>query len=163
MYFAILACMSSKVLSSQQLCHATDSEFFGFWPKKSKKLFGFVDRFIASLSESSAKKVSPDVAAEVVISNVKFACSPDAKLLVCGGAAKETLEAVAAAVKEALPDAQILCGGTLAGDPATVRGLRDCDAIILVEQLDKSDLNATVQLKERADALEKDVLGVVIG
>ncbi len=162
MYFAIMACVNEKALSPEQLCQTLNSEFFGFWPEKGKKLFAFVDRWVARLAGNVTKGMPAELATELVLANIKLACTGNAKILLCGGATKETVDAVARAIKEILPEAQILSGGTLASDPNVVRGLHECDAVILVEQLDRSDLNAAVQLKERAGALDKAVLGVVM-
>lgn len=162
LYFAVLACMNGKVLSPEQISQLLNSEFFGFWPSKDKKPFAFVDRWIARLSGNETKGKPAELATELVLANIKLACAENAKILLCGGATKETVDALAASIKELLPAAQIHCGGTLAGDPAVVRGLHECDAVILVDQLDRSNLSAAVQLKDRADAMNKDVLGIVL-
>lgn len=162
LYFLIMALANEKALSSEQICQVLNSKFFGFWPKKGKKLFGFIDRWIAHLAGDATKGLSPELATELVLANIKLACAANAKILLCGGATKETVEAVGLAIKGLLPEAQIISGGTLTNDPAVVRGLHECDAVILVEQLDKSDLNTAVHLKERTEALDKTVLGVVL-
>jgi hypothetical protein len=82
--------------------------------------------------------------------------------MLCGGAAKEIIAEVADAVKAQLEGVEVICGGTIGADPVVVRGVAECDAIVLVEQLDKSDLSAAVQIKERAQAMNKPVLGVVV-
>ena len=74
-------------------------------------------------------------------------------ILLCGGAAKETVAEIAQAMKAQLPNLEVISGGTVGSDPAVVRGLAECDAVILVEQLDQSDINAAMQLKARAKEL----------
>jgi hypothetical protein len=68
---------------------------------------------------------------------------------------------LAEAVKAQLQNVEVLSGGTIEADPAVVRGVANCDAVILMEQLNRSSINAAVALKERSQAMEKAVLGVI--
>lgn len=168
-YFAIIGIMKGKVLSSKAVSEAVNVDFFGFWTQidretknKRKKAFAFVDEWIDNASGCTVKGMTPETAAELVISNIAVACAESKKVMLCGGAAKEVVEEVANAVKAQLPDVEVICGGTIGLDPVVVRGVAECDAIVLVEQLDKSNLSAAAQLKERAQAMNKPVLGVVV-
>ena len=83
------------------------------------------------------------------------------KLLLCGGADVKITAGIAEALKEQLPDVEIIFGGTVGFDPAVVRGMAECDAVVMIEQLDKSVLSAAVQLTARAKSMNKPVLGVI--
>lgn len=162
LYFAVAGILSGKVLSSGQLCLAVGSEFFGFWPKTSKKRFAFVDRWIGLASGVTNPEMTPEIEKDLVLSNAAVACGGKTKVMLCGGGARETVAAVADAVKEQVPGVELISGGTIGFDPNVVRGLSECDAVILVEQMDKSSLTAAVQLKDRAKAMGKPVVGVVL-
>ncbi len=168
-YFAVIGIMKGKVLSSKAISEAVNVEFFGFWSKTNKETktnrknaFAFIDKWIDNMSGCAVKGMTPEVATELVLSNVTVACAESKKVMLCGGAAKEVVAEVANAVKAQLPGVEVISGGTIGLDPVVVRGLAECDAIVLVEQLDESSLGAAVQLKERAQAMNKPVLGVVV-
>ena len=166
-YVAIVGMMKGKVLSSKQICDVTKVEFFGFWPQANtktsrKKAFSFIDKWIDNMSGYTVKGMAPETAAEIVLSNIAVACAESKKIMLCGGASKDVITEVAEAVKAQLPGAEVISGGTIGRDPVVVRGMAECDAVVLVEQLDNSGLSAAVQIKERAQAMEKPVLGVVV-
>ena len=162
-YFAIVGILKGKVLSSKAVSEAVNVEFFGYWPKATKKkAFAFVDGFIDNMSGCTVKGMSSETATELVVSNIAVACAESKKVMLCGGASKEVIAEVANAVKAQLPDVEVICGGTIGLDPVVVRGVAECDSIVLVEQLDESALDAAVRLKERAQAMNKPVLGVVV-
>ena len=77
-------------------------------------------------------------------------------------ASEEDLAALSAEMKVQLPGVAVISGGTIDSDPAVVRGLVECDAVIMVEQVNRSAMTAAVQLKNRAKALDKPVLGCVM-
>jgi peptidoglycan hydrolase CwlO-like protein len=168
-YFAVVAIMKGKVLSSKAVSEAVNVDFFGFWTQidretknKRKKAFAFVDEWIDNASGCTVKGMTPETAAELVVSNISVACAESKKVMLCGGASKEVIAEVANAVKAQLTDVEVICGGTIGLDPVVVRGVAECDSIVLVEQLDESSLAAAVQLKERAQTMNKHVLGVVV-
>ena len=161
-YFVVAAVLSGKILSSEQLCSAMQCDFFGVWPRKHKKFLGSVDRWADRVSGNAAKDTTLEGATNLVLSNASVSCGSMKKILLCGGAAKETVAEIAQAMKAQLPNLEVISGGTVGSDPAVVRGLAECDAVILIEQLDQSDINAAMQLKNRANAMNKPILGAVL-
>ncbi len=162
LYFAAIAAFGSKLLSPGQICESTGSKFFGFWPKKGKKLFAFIDNWLDRLAGNGAKNMASDLATDLVLSNIKLACADSKKVLLCGGAPRATLDALTSAVKALLPGAEIFTGGIISNDPDVVRGLMECDAVILVEQLDRSGMHAATELKDRIQDMNKPLLGVIL-
>ena len=162
MCFVIVGIMGGKILSSEQLCEVLQCEFFGYWPKTRKKLFGFVDRWIDRMSGNAAVDMTYESATNLVLSNAVVVCSGMKKVMLCGGATKETIAEMADAMKAQIPNVEVVCGSTIDSDAAVVRGVAECDAVILVEQVDKSGIHAAMQLKNRAKAMNKPVLGVVL-
>ena len=108
------------------------------------------------------KDMTPELATNLVLSNVVVACEGSTKIMICGGAKKETIDAVACAIKEQLSNVDIISGSTIDVDPVVVRGVSECDAVILVEQLDKSGLSAAAQIKEQLDKINKPMLGIIL-
>lgn len=161
-YIAVMGIMNGRVLSSEQVSYALNSKFFGYWPKTGKKKFAFVDRWIDRMYSRKSKDMTPERATNLVLSNVAVACDGISKIMLCGGANKETIDGVACAIKEQLSDVDIISGSTIDVDPDVVRGVSECDAVILVEQLDKSDLNAAAQIKDQLDKANKPILGVIL-
>ena len=161
-YIAVMGIMNGRVLSSEQVSDALNSKFFGYWPKTGKKKFAFMDKWIDRMYGRDHKDMTPERATNLVLSNVAVACDGISKIMLCGGANKETIDGVACAIKEQLSDVDIISGSTIDVDPDVVRGVSECDAVILVEQLDKSDLNAAVQIKDQLDKANKPILGVIL-
>ncbi|MBQ9703353.1 MAG: hypothetical protein IJV68_02280 [Clostridia bacterium] len=162
-YFAVIGVMGGKVISSKQACDVLDAKLLGYWPKTAKKRLAFVDRWIGRLSGTEKKNVTAEVATSLVLSNVSVACGSDTKtILCCGGAAKETIDAVAAAIAEQLPNVKVISGTTIDVDPEVVHGAAQCDGVVLVEQIDKSGLNAVINIKEQLKRNEKDLLGIIM-
>jgi hypothetical protein len=106
--------------------------------------------------------MTPEIATNLVLSNAVVACEGSENIMLCGGASKETIDAVAGAIVEQLPYIKVISGATIDSDPAVVRGVSECDAVILVEQIDKSDLNAAIQMKEQLDKINKPMLGIIL-
>lgn len=162
MCIAVLLVMGGKILSPEQLCEALQCEFFGYWPQKRGKFFYVIDRWCGKLSGNVTIDMTSETATELVVSNVSVACSSVKKLMLCGSAEKDTITAIANAMKKQLPSVEVICGTTLSSDPMVVRGIAECDAVILVEQVDKSGIQTAMQLKNRAKSMDKPVLGVVL-
>lgn len=160
-YHAMVGILSEKVYSSGQLCNAVCCKFFGYWLENGKKRLSFIDRRIDRMAGCTAKGMTPQVSRDLVLSNVAVACGKSGKLLLCGGADVKITAGIAEALKEQLPDVEIIFGGTVGFDPAVVRGMAECDAVVMIEQLDKSVLSAAVQLTARAKSMNKPVLGVI--
>ena len=157
-YFAVVGIMRGKILSADQACCAINGKFFGYWPKAAKKRFAAIDRWIDGMS---GRKTS-DVAEDLVMSNIAVACEGMSSVVLCGGASKETIETIAGTMADQLPQIKVVCGATIDTDPAVVRGVAECDAVILVEEIDKSGLNAAIQLNEQLKSTNKSVLGVIL-
>jgi len=162
MAVAVVLFMGGKVLSPETLCEALQCEFYGYWPQKRKKYFYFIDRWCGKLAGNATVDMATENAVELVVSNVSVACSGMKKLMLCGGADKDTIAEIAKALKKQCSAVDVICGSTLSNDPAVARGLAECDAVILVEQVDKSGIQTAVQLKNRAKTMNKAVLGVVL-
>ena len=161
-YVAVMGIINGKILSSEQICGAVNTKFFGYWPKTGKKKFAFVDRWIDRMSGREVKGMTPEDATNLVLSNVSVEGNGKAKIMLCGGASKEIINEVACEIKNQLPDVEIICGTTIDVDSVVVRGIVECDAVILVEQLDKSGLNVVVQINEQLAKRNKSVLGVIL-
>ena len=162
MYLAVVGIMAGKVLSSAQLCEAVQCEFFGFWPRGRKRAFAFIDRWVEGMAGNAASKVSAETAKNLVLANAALACGSGKKIMLCGGAEEAIVAAVAAELKAQMPEVSVISGGTVDCDPAVVRGLAECDAVILIEQVNRSAMAAAVQLKSRAKALNKPIIGCVV-
>lgn len=161
-YVAVMGIINGKILSSEQICGMVNTKFFGYWPKTGKKKFAFVDRWIDRMSGREVKGMTPEDATNLVLSNVSVEGNDKTKIMLCGGASKEIINEVACKIKNQLPDVEIICGTTIDVDSVVVRGIAECDAAILVEQLDKSGLNAVVQINEQLAKRNKSVLGVIL-
>ena len=161
-YVAVMGIINGKILSSEQICGMVNTKFFGYWPKTGKKKFAFVDRWIDRMSGREVKGMTPEDATNLVLSNVSVEGNDKTKIMLCGGASKEIINEVACKIKNQLPDVEIICGTTIDVDTVVVRGIAECDAAILVEQLDKSGLNAVVQINEQLAKRNKSVLGVIL-
>ena len=73
----------------------------------------------------------------------------------CGSAEKDIITAIANAIKEQLFSVEVICGTALSKDSVIVLGIAECDAVILVEQVDKSSIQTAMQLKNCAKAMER--------
>lgn len=161
-FFALANILGGKVLSSEQVCLATGAASFGVWFTGSRRWFASVDRQIARLGGIAKRGTTLKSAQELVLSNICVACAGHKKLLICGGADADTICAIATATRERLPALCVLSGGTVGFDANVVRAIAECDAIILVEQVDRSGLNDIQQISARAQSLNKPIAGVIV-
>lgn len=144
-----------KLLSAKQAA-AFGVAALGAWPGKTKKRFlSCVDRWVIRVTE----KTQPDAA--LVCANIA-ALGANQRILVCGGAAKSDIDEIAAQLKQKQVGAEVICAGSHLGDAKAVEGLTACDAVVLVEKLYASNLETICDLKERAQKLDKAVLGMVL-
>lgn len=159
---AVVQIFSGKALSHKHLCDALQCEFFGYWPQKRKKTFKFFDRWLGKLAGNVSVDMEEKTAVDLVAANLAIACGNVKKLMLCGGADKKIISEIAEVLKTQAPNVDVICGTTLSNDPAVVRGLAECDAMVLVEQVDKSAIQKAIQLKNRAKSMDKPLLGTVV-
>jgi len=161
-YYAIMSMVRWRVVSSEQVCGALNTKFFGYWPASYGRKLAFVDKWIARMSGREAKDITPETATKLVLSNVSVECEGLSSIMLCGGASKDAIEEVACAIAEQLPNVKVVSGTTIDKDPDVVRGVAECDAVILMEELDSSATSAAVQMKSQLQSMNKTLLGVIL-
>lgn len=158
----LISLMCGRIESAEQLAALLSVSFLGLWPSPGKKPFPAIDRWVDSLEGIRSRHGSDENAMELVLSNVEAASAAGQRLLVCGGAAQAEIARIADALQSRLGGQELLRGGDVTLDPNTVRGLNECDAVILVEQRGKSEAGRAAALVRRAQEGNKPVLGFVI-
>ena len=130
-----------KLLSAKQAA-AADIAALGVWPDVSKKKFlSCVDRWVIRVTG----KTQPDAA--LVCANIA-ALGANQRILICGGAARSDIDEIAAQLKQSNAAADVICAGSHLSDAK--------------ESLYTSDMETICDLKERAQKMEKTVLGMVL-
>jgi len=99
---------------------------------------------------------------ELVCANVAAAAQGHSKILLCGAAAGSSMADMMTSMREKCPELKVTAVGPITEDPKAIEGLVDCDAVVLVEQTYRSNLSAIQQMNERAQTMNKPVLGVVL-
>lgn len=144
-----------KLLSAKQAA-ALGIAALGVWPGQTKKRFlSCVDRWVIRVTG----KTQPDAA--LVCANIA-AIGANQRILVCGCAERNDINAIAEQLKQKQVAAEVICAGSHLSDVKAVEGLTACDAVVLVEKLYASNLETVCDLKERAQKLDKAVLGMVL-
>ncbi len=151
--FATIA--GGKLLSAKQAA-SYGITALGVWPERSRKFLACVDRLIVR----KTSKTQPD--ADLVCANIAAAIGDNKRILICGGAAKSCIDEIAEKVKQNHADAEILSAGSHLNDAKAVEGLLACDAVVLVEKAYSSSMETIYDLNQRAQKLNKDVLGMVL-
>lgn len=157
-WFVLVAVMRGKVLSAKQISSNFGFSFFGSWSAETgkKRKFAFVDRWVDRATGGGKGDEA------LVCANVAAAISGYSRILVCGGADEQRIAAVAAGLKSKCSGVDVIPAGSYVNDPKAVEGLACCDAVVLVETAYRSDLDTIHQTKERAQTMNKPILGVVL-
>lgn len=152
------AVASGKVLSAKQVAASYGIAAFGVWPAGEDKdrPFAFVDRWVNRVAGCT------DADAELVCANIAASVASDARILICGDADEKYISEIAADLKKKYAAMDIVAAGSYITDPKTVEGLTSCDAVVLVEKVYRSKMDAIYALKERAQTMDKPIVGMVL-
>lgn len=160
-YVVVIALMGGKVLSADMICAYSKTNFFGTWPNQKKRPFAFVDKWIDSILGTATKKTIKE-REDIVISNLAVSSAGKTDILICGGVEETILEAIKERISAKCPDVRFIIGGTIDSDPRTIEGLASSSGVVLVEERYVSEMKSVEELKKRAAALDKPILGVII-
>ena len=84
------------------------------------------------------------------------------KVLVTGSGEASFRDALAAALKQAMPQAEIVVGASVLECPEALKGLAACEAVVLVENCGSSRYQAVVQQAEKIEDYGKQLIGCVV-
>ena len=157
-WFVMVAVMRGKVLSAKQISSNFGFSFFGSWSEEEgkKRPFAFVDRWVNRATGGGRGDE------KLVCANVAAAVSGYSRILVCGGADEKRIAAIASGLKNKCSGVEVIAAGSYVNDPKAVEGMACCDAVVLVEKTYCSDMDTICQTKERAQTMNKPILGVVL-
>lgn len=155
--------LGNKVMSAKHATAALNAGNFGTWPaskaNKKKTVFAQIGGAVDRLAERIVGTAKADTA--FVCANI-VAAAGNQSILLCGGAGKDRIESIAAELKKNYPNLVVTAAGSVCDDPEAVAALAACDGLVLVEQVYHSNMSDIEQTWERAHALEKKILGVVM-
>lgn len=157
-WFVLVHVVRGKVLSGKQVAASFGITFMGVWPagKKKKLPLACVDRWIERMiGGARADSV-------LVCANVAAAVAPGSRVLICGGADERCIADFAAELKKKCAEVEVSCAGSYANDPKAVEELVCSDAVVMMEAMYRSELDTISRMKDRAQIMEKPVLGVVL-
>lgn len=151
-----------KVMSAKVVAAALGTGYLGTWPaaqRNKKNIFSrcgnAIDRWVGRIGGDG------NANADFVCANIA-ASAGEKTLLLCGGAHIEKISQIAEEIQKQYPCAKVVAAGSIAEDPKAVTGLVHCDAVVLVEELYNSNLSTLEQTWERSNALNKEILGIVL-
>jgi len=149
-----------RIESASTMSILTKCHFFGLWPRGSKyRLDDLVDYFegIAPFHRND------ETLKELVFANVENAIPlSSGSLLICGDAEKDDIARIAESLSARLKGYQVLYSGDINSDPETVRNLSACSCVLLVARRSVSDNNSINTLMQRAETLNKPIIGFII-
>lgn len=148
---------SDKIRGERELRDRYGYYLLGTIPKPKKGL----NRFFEKL-EGAAEQVTREEAQWIISTNVANLAAVGWTILVTGTVEEGKLGKIAEAISEQVENVFLTSGANMNATASTLAALATCDAVILVEEKDKS-LRTKIQKEQESIAmLNKTVLGYVI-
>lgn len=167
-FFALAFCygvsyiFSDKIRGERELRERYGYYLLGTFPRgKRKGPFKFVDRFLERL-EGASEKITLEEAYWIISINIINLAKTGGTFLVTGTVDMGKLQRFVDVIGLQVENVTLTAGANMNAAASTLETLAACDAVILVEERDKS-LRAKVHKEyESIAALEKPVVGYVI-
>ena len=151
--------MSDKVYSAKELKERYGVKVLGALPGKTCKCP--IDQWLNKL-EGRVFEADEAVRNGLIAQNVRNNIGEMKNLLILGTVDRVLVEAIAKALKDALPEITVVSGGNMLKDVDTLKNLPECDGVVLVEACGVSKHGDIALEIEKATDLGKSVLGCVV-
>lgn len=160
---AALACVAfvvgDKVYSAEELKSRFDVVILGKLSLKNKKRC-CIDRCLDNWENRG--KTEEQGALKIMAATIQNYCPDSKTLLVAGTAGEEAVEKIAKTLAKALPEVEVVFGGSLLESVAAIEGLRKCDMVLLVERCGVSRYSSIGAQLETVSGIHKQLLGCVV-
>lgn len=123
--------LSDRVYSAAALEENSELRCLGMLAVGERK-YGRLTRWLRRIEGRSA--ANEDGAVELAAARVRQYCTNGTSWLVTGDTDGDVLQAQTALLQKALPELQLVCGGSLLRDAAAMQALGGCDGVLLLEQ-----------------------------
>ncbi len=153
--------MSDKVYSAKELKSRFKLKLLGILPADETKKKNPLDLWLNRLEGHSGSK-DMEREYDLIATNVFHYAGEISSLLITGGAREDKIASVAEKLSERLPNIKIVSGGSFLLEPRSLKGLSECDGVLLVEQKGVSSYSAAEQELEKIEDLHKNMVGCVV-
>ena len=162
-FICVAFLMSDKLVNEKEIRRRYGIMVLGVFAKNGKKkAFAFVDRWLDKLEGTAGSETDEEHTFEVIAANTLNYAEGVKNILLIGTADKETLERLCSGLSGLLPGLSLTVGGNPCGDARTIKETASCDAVIMVEQRDRSMFGTMEQELGLVESLNKKVLGCVV-
>jgi len=155
--------MSDKMVSEKELKRRYALMVLGVFRRQDKrKLFSFVDRFLDRLEGTADREMDDAQTFEVAAANASNYMEQVREVILVGTVSPDRMEKMKDGLAPFLKNAELSVGGNLGKDALAIKKAASCDAVIIVEQRNKSNFGEIEQELDVVRSLEKKVLGCIV-
>ena len=159
-FVCVIFLMSDKVYSAKDLKSRFKMKVLGILPTDKKK----ENPLDLLLNRLEGHSVGKDIEREydLIATNVFHYAGEISSLLITGSAKEDKIASVAENLSKRLPDMKIVSGGSFLLEPKSLKGLSECDGVLLVEQKGVTLYSEAEQELEKIEDLHKKMVGCVV-
>lgn len=155
--------MSDKMVSEKELKRRYALMVLGVFRRQDKrKLFSFVDRFLDRLEGTADREMEDAQTFEVAAANASNYMEQVREVILVGTVSPDRMEKMKDGLAPFLKNAELSVGGNLGKDALAIKKAASCDAVIIVEQRNKSNFGEIEQELDVVRSLEKKILGCIV-
>lgn len=156
--FYLLFYLNGMLHSTEEMAYYTDSQAIAY--NSGKKKFAKINTLIAR-KENRGILHSDEEAVARIVSNAKSMCPDAAKILFTGShSVPKTLQKTIKGTKDS--GISLCVANNVLTDKNALDSLRDCDAVVVVEELDKASVELIKKEVEQFNISGKKVVGSLI-
>jgi hypothetical protein len=166
---AITYLMSDIVFNTKSIRTLYQLRVFGYYEKKSKKrVFGFLDRYLSKLEGGSKIKIEKDEVVKIISANLSAVLEieniSEGNIIITGTVDISDINDICVNVSEKLTNSlcKFISASNISYSADTIEHIRDCNAVVLVENIEHSTFKEITKQLEYIHNLEKKVIGAIL-
>lgn len=162
-FICVAFLMSDKLVNDKELRRRYGLMVLGTFKKSGKKkAFAFVDRWLDKLEGAAERELEDERTFEVIAANVNNYAEGIKNVLLIGTVDRDALDRLCKGLESLMPGLSLTAGGNPCKEAETIKEAASCDAVIMVEQREKSMFGNMENELELMRSLNKKVLGCIV-
>lgn len=162
-FICVAFLMSDKLVNDKELRRRYGLMVLGTFKKSGrKKVFAFVDRWLDKLEGAAERELEDERTFEVIAANVNNYAEGIKNVLLIGTVDRDALDRLCKGLESLMPGLSLTAGGNPCKEAETIKEAASCDAVIMVEQREKSMFGNMENELELMRSLNKKVLGCIV-
>lgn len=160
--YCVMFLMSDKINTGKELRERCGIKVLGNIKTERKNRFlSGIDNFIARMYNSDAA-LSKETAYQLLTANVYNLAGDAKRLLLAGTAAESVIKEIGSHITADLDDIEIILGKDMLRDANTLKALKSCDGVILVEEAGKTTYEQIFKEIQSIKDAETMIIGAVV-